>query len=421
MIDSLKDKTILVWDFGAFAYVAERLAKSYGKVLYYCPYDESFPQYNKFVIGKGLENVQKVESFWPYFNEIDIWYFSDLYQGQFQQWLKSNGKLVFGSGMGSEMELYRDNMKRLQKDLGLELNDYEVIEGLDNLREYLKTNDDKYIKSNLLRGSMETWHHENYKLSAPVLDELQHSFGIFKNAQVFIVETPIKNAIEYGYDGFCVLGEYPEKTMFGIEVKDSGYACIFTDYSKLPLPIKEVNDKLSDIFKNYDYSGWYSSEVRSFTKDKGILTDMTCRNAEPPTSLAVEMLEDYPMYVWEVANGRVPKVKSKYKYGVQIIMKSDWAKEEPQAIYFPSQYKDYIKIKNLVIQDSIHYFIPQIGTTMEEIGAVIGMGATLDEAIKQAKQIAKEVKGFLLKINGDALDEAQKEIDKLKTIGINIF
>lgn len=418
---NLKEKTILVWDFGAFSYVAERFAKDYGRVLYYCPYDESFPRYNKYVIGSGLENVQKIDSFWPYYNEIDVWYFSDLYQGKFQQWLKNNGRLVFGSGMGAEMELYRDGMKSLQKDLGLELNEYEVIQGFDNLREYLKNNEDKYVKSNLLRGSMETWHHENYKLSAPVLDELQHSFGIFKDDQTFIVETPIKNAIEYGYDGFCVNGQYPEKTMFGIEVKDSAYAAVFTDYEKLPPPIKDINDKLSDIFKNYDYTGWYSNEVRSFTKGKGTLTDMTCRNAEPPTSLAVEMLENYPMYVWDVANGVVPKVKSKFKYGAQIIMKSDWAREEPQAIYFPAQYKDYVKIKNLVIKDGIHYFVPQIGTQMEEIGAVIGMGSTLKQAIEQAKEIAKEVKGYSLKINGDALDEANEEIEKLSKIGIRLF
>lgn len=418
---NLKEKTILIYDFGSFTYVAERLAKAYGRVLYYCPYDESFPKYNKFVIGNGLDNVQKVESIWDHYNEVDAWYFSDLYQGKFQQWLKDNGKAVFGSGMGADMELYRDGMKRLQKQLGLELNDYEVIQGLDDLREYLKNNDDKYIKSNMLRGSMETWHHETYKLSLPVLDEMQHSFGIFKNDQIFIVETPIKNAVEYGYDGFCVNGEYPSKTIFGIEVKDSAYAAIFTDYKKLPPPILDINDKLSDIFKNYNYTGWYSNEVRSFTKNKGVLTDMTCRNAEPPTSLAIEMLEDYPMYVWNVANGEAPDVKSKFKYGAQIIMKSDWAREEPQAIYFPSKYKDYVKIKNLVIKDDVHYFVPQVGVQMEEIGAVIGMGNTLKEAIDQAKEIAKEVKGYSIKLDSSALDEATAEIDKLKKIGINIF
>lgn len=418
---NLKDKTILVWDFGSFTYIAEKFAQDYGRVLYYAPFDESFPKHNKFVIGKGLKNVEKVESFWDHYHDIDIWYFSDLYQGQFQSWLKEQGKIVFGSGMGSEMELYRDLMKQHQKELGLELNDYKVIQGLDSLREYLKDNDDKYVKSNMLRGSMETWHHDTYKLSIPILDEMQHSFGIFKNDQVFIVETPIRDAVEYGYDGFCVNGKYPSKTMFGIEVKDSAYCTVFTDYSKLPNPIKDTNDKLSDTFKNYNYTGWYSNEMRSFSRDKGILTDITCRNAEPPTSLAIEMLEDYSMYVWQVANEIVPDVKSKFKYGAQIIIKSVWAKEEPQAIYFPSQYKDYVKIKNLVIQDDIYYYVPQEGVKMEEIGAVIGMGNTLKDAIKQAKDIAKQVKGYCLKINGDALDETEKEIEKLTKIGIKIF
>lgn len=417
----LSNLTVLIFDYGNFCYTAETFSKVCKRVLYYCPFEEGFPKYNKYIIGTGLKNVEKVESFWPYFNEIDLWYFPDLYQGEFQSWLRNQGKAVYGAGTGEKMELLRDMMKYKQKELGMELNKFEVVYGLENLQKHLEENEDRYIKTNTLRGGMETWHHENIKLSQPILDELNHSLGVFKENQTFIVETPIENCIEYGYDGFCMEGQYPSKTMFGIEKKDAGYVCVFTDYDKLPPPIKDINRKLSESFEHYGYRGWFSSEVRSFSREKGILLDMTCRNAEPPTSLAVELLEDYPYYVWQIAIGEVPNVKSKYKYGAQVIIKSDWARTDPQAIYFPDQYASYVKIKNLVVQNGVYYYVPLPAQEMEEIGAVVGMGNTIKAAVDQAKMIAKEIKGYGLIINGDALDDIQEEIDKLVKIGVRVF
>lgn len=413
--------TVLIFDYGDYLFLAEKFAKTYKKVYLYCPYEEAYPKYNKFMIGSGMKNVEKVKSFWPYFEEIDLWYFANLYQGEFQDWLRNMGKAVFGAGRGEDMELLRDSMKKYQESSGMDMNEYSVIYGLDSLQNYLQDNDDKYIKTNILRGGMVTWYHENIMLSQPVLDELNHSLGIFKHNQTFIAETPINDCVEIGYDGFVMESSYPSRTMFGVEVKDSAYVCVFTDYERLPPIIKDINKKLSPAFENYGYRGWFSSEVKAISRNKGVLLDMTCRSAEPPTSLAIEMLEDFPLYAWQIAIGEIPNVKSKYKYGAQIIIKSDWAQTDPQAIYFPSHYKDYIKIKNLVIQDGVHYFIPIPAQDMKEIGAVIGMGATLHEAIDMAKRIAKEVKGHGLSINADALDEAQSEIKKLSKIGISVF
>lgn len=417
----LSNLTVLVFDYGNFSYVSEKFAKSFGRTLLYCPYEEGFPKYNKFMIGSGIPGVEKVQSFWPYFDQIDLFYFADLYQGEFQAWLRNQGKAVFGSGKGEDMELLRDMMKRKQQDLKMDLNDYEVIHGFDNLQNYLENNDDKYIKTNTLRGGMETWHHENIMLSKPILDELNHSLGVFKNNQTFIAESPIDSVCEVGYDGFCGEGIYPSKVMFGLEVKDSSYCCVFTDYQRLPIPLKEINKALSPSLEDYGYRGWVSTEVKMISADKGILLDFTARNGEPPTSLAIEMLEDYPLYCWQIAIGEIPNVKSKFKYGAQIIIKSDWAREEPQPIYFPSEYTDYVKIKNLVIQDGVRYFVPIPAQTMCEIGAVIGCGNTLQQAIDQAKKVAKEIKGYTLEINGSALDDAAEEIKKLSKLGISLF
>lgn len=411
----------MIFDYGNFCYVSETFAKSFKKVYLYIPYEEGFPKYNKYVMGSGLKNVEKVKSPWPYYEEVDLWYFADLYQGEFQDWLRNQGKAVFGAGRGEDMELLRDSMKRRQESLGMDVNDYTVVHGLDNLEDHLRENDNRYVKTNVLRGGMETWHHDNITLSQPLLDELNHSLGVFKDQQVFVVETPIDAVVEYGYDSFVGDDGYTSKVMFGIEVKDAGYACVFTDYDRLPIPLKDINKKLLSSFQNYGYRGWFSSEIRALSRDKGILLDMTCRNGEPPTSLAVEFLEDYGLYCWQIAIGEMPILRSKAKYGAQIIIKSDWARSDPQAIYFPSHYKDYVKIKNLVVQDGVHYYVPIPAQEMEEIGAILGMGNTLKEAIDMAKKIAKEVKGYSISCNGDALDQASEEIKKLSKIGVNVF
>ena len=419
---NLKDKTILHFDSGgSFAYVAETLAKSYGRVLYYVPYETSFVKHNAYIVGIGIPGVERIFNIWDYFHEVDIWYFSDLHFGPFQSWLRDQGHLVFGAGRAEDMEFYRAKMKRLQKELGMPLNEYDEVVGITALREYLKDKTDVWVKSDFFRGDNETFHFENMELCEEVLLGLESDLGANKENQVFVVETQIENAVEYGYDGFCIDGKYPSKTMFGIEVKDAGYACVFNDYDRLPKPLKEANEKLSPILANYSYRGWYSNEMRAPTKEMGIVTDLTCRQAEPPTSLAVEMLKDYPLYVWQVAYGFVPNVEAKAKYGVQIIIKSDWAKTKPQPIYFPEKYNDNVKIKNLYIEDGVRKFVPQDGIEMSEIGAVVYYADSLKEAIRGCKRIAEEVKGYGIKIKCDALDEAQTEVDKLTKAGVKIF
>ena len=82
------------------------------------------------------------------------------------------------------------------------LNEYKVIEGFDNMEEYLKTHNDLFVKNNLYRGVMETWHHETYQTSKPFLDFLKTEYGMYQGEEKFILETPIDNAVEFGFDGF---------------------------------------------------------------------------------------------------------------------------------------------------------------------------------------------------------------------------
>jgi hypothetical protein len=414
------DKTILIFDSGTNTDFAIKMTEFYGKVLYYSPYEEAYPTPYKGRIGTGIEGVERVYNVWDYFDSIDIWAFPHLFHGAFQEWLRSIGKLVFGAGKGEILETDRIGFKELQKDLGMPLNNYKVIQGFDEMEEHLKINEDLFIKNNLYRGVMETWHHENYKTSKPFLDFLRTEYGMFQKEERFIIETPIDDAVEYGFDGLCIDGKFTKKTVFGVEIKDTAYLCKSVDYKDLPKAVLDANEKLSPIMASYGYRGWYSNEMRSISKNEAILTDITGRFASPPTSLFMEMTENFGQYIWDVANGDIPEVKFKYKYGCQLIISCGWAKKEPVAITFPKEYSNNVRIKNLSIVDDVYWFLPQPDEMMQ-IGYVLGWGNTKQQCFEMAKKVAKEVKGFDIKINISALDEAEQELGKLAKMGINIF
>ena len=419
----LKDKTIMVVDYGNYIEVAIELVKYFGRVLYFVDYRDNFPRVNKKMIGLNVPGIERVYSIEEYEDQTDIFFFCDLFTGAKQDRLRSIGKLVYGAGLGEELETNRGGLKSLMKSLDMPVNEYEEIIGIPALREYLKENKDVYVKVDAdLRGELESSHSETYEMFKPVLDSFQHSVGLYSDTINFLVEKPIRPAVEYGYDGFTSMGKYPNKTMFGIEVKDSSYCCVVVDYYKLPKPVKDYNEKLSSILSSYNYRGNIGNEIRDKKGDGAYLIDIYCRMPQPPTSLQIRMIENYGEVVWEIANGEIPEIKFKAKYGAQLIIKSDWAKSEQQAIYFPKEYSENIAIKNLAIDNNgTYYYVPQIGVEMSEIGSVAAWGNTLNEAIDRCKEIAKSIKGHCISVDGRALDDAGEEIAKLKKIGIYLF
>lgn len=419
---NLSSKTIMIVDFGGYIEVAIEMAKFFSKVYYLIECREPFPKHHKKIIGKGVPNIHVIHEIEDYEDEVDLFYFCDLFFPAKQEQLRRNGRLVFGAGRGEILETDRKGFKELMKSLNMPVNKYETLIGVTALREYLKKHDDVYVKLNAdMRGELESSHAENYDLFNPVINQLQHTLGFDAEDAEFLVEEPIRPAVEYGYDGFYTVGGYPNKTTFGIEVKDSAYCCTVVDYARLPQPVKDFNMKLYPILQSYDYRGCIGNEIRHQEKGEAYLIDIYCRQPQPPTSVMLRMIENYGELAWEIASGIIPNIKYKYKFGAQVIIKSHWAELEPQAFYFPEKYREFISIKNMAIKDGISYYIPQVGCEMVEIGSISCGGNTLKEAINKVKMIAKEVKGFGLKINCDAFDEAQEEISKLSKIGINLF
>lgn len=420
-MDNLKDKVACVIDFGNYIGVARRLAKDFSKVFYYNPtVINGFPEHNPVDIGRGVNEIIKIYDWEDFFEEIDIFVFPDLYYSGLQELLRRQGKLVFGSGKAQVMETDRGSMKRLQTELNLPINEYREVEGLYELENVLRNTEDKFIKSSL-RGDAETFYHTNYALSKEELKSMKHKMGIFDKKEKYIIETPIESMAEIGLDTMIADGMYLEESLGGIELKDTGYYGRMMRYDRLPKQIKNITDKLAPVFQTYGMRGAYSNEVRVDKKGVGYLIDQTLRFPTPPVSLMMIMYENFSEIIWSIASGITPKVKYRYEHGVQLIIRSELGMTDPVALQFPAEYKDYIDIKNLVIDDDGTFYFTPNGVPMKEIGSVCGIGHSLEQALKMAKEISETVKGFDIKINCDCIEDAKNQIKELNKNGIRFL
>ena len=94
---NLKDKVILVYDYGSFIELAIRLIGHYKEVLYYCPYKDGFIKSSKWRIGTGIPGLTRVDDFWEVLDKVDVFVFPDINDGDLQEHLVDIGKRVFGS------------------------------------------------------------------------------------------------------------------------------------------------------------------------------------------------------------------------------------------------------------------------------------------------------------------------------------
>lgn len=414
----LSDKTALVYDRGSFMKVAERLGRDFKKVYYFNPCHKStYPKFTEAQIGQGLksENVEWIQDLWDV--NPDIYVFPDTYDGDLQLHLRSLGKRVFGSGKCEELELLRCETLEYMAELGLPIPEYEEIEGLDNLRDYLKENKDVYVKCDRYRGEFETFHSKNYKLSEPLLDKLEAALGPSKNLMCFSVFEPI-DGVEVAYDGYCIDGQYPNKAMCGIEIKDTGYIGHVKDYNKLYKEVLNINGVIAPTLKINQYRNFISPEMRVDSKGVGYIQDFCMRQPSPVSECYYELLKNFSEIVWEGADGVLIEPEFAAEYAMTLVISSDWAKENWQAVYFPKEINKWVKLRSYTIIDGTYYIVPNILDKNDCIGVVVAIGNSLEDCAKKINGYAEEIKGYRVNIPCATVEKMQKEIEKSESIGM---
>jgi len=420
LIVDLKDKVAIVYDNGLFLEFARVLAKSFKKVYYYMPWKNGFPKSNQYIVGEGITGIERIHNFFDYVDESDIFVFPDVYDGDLQLYLESQGKLVWGSRKGEELELERAAMNEHMKSLGLYVAPYVVLIGIAALREYLKEHDNVYVKCSILRGDFESFHSLNYKFVEPKLDELEYRLGAMKSIKEFVVEDAYDNAVETGCDLYTVDGEYPTATLAGIEVKDLGYIGKINKYSDLSPKVTDFNEKISNTLKNYGYRGFFSTEVRISKSKPPYMLDFCARLGSPPNELYQMMYKNLAEIMWYGSQGYLIDPTYEHKYGVEVFIHSTWADQNWQEIEFPKKYRDNIKLRNACCIDGKFYAVPQ-SVGLPEVGAIVAEGDSIKETIDKVKEIADTIQGFYLEIKMEAVDTALKQFKELEEFGVKIL
>lgn len=419
-MSEFSDKTVCVVDNGLFVSIAEKLSESFGRVLYWMPWVNGFPKSNQLIVGEGIEGIERIRYLWDHVDEVDLFVFPDVYFGDIQEELARRGKRVFGARSGDLLELDRAATKALLRQLGLPVAPWKRIVGLDNLRAYLQKHRDVWVKVSTTRGDMETWHSVNYDLSEPRIDELEHRLGAVKLVIEFVVEDGIPNATEIGYDGFTVDGRFPTgDVLFGIEAKDVGYVGAVKPYDELPTAVQFVNEKLAPFLAARRYRGFFSTEIRVTDEEVPYLIDPCCRAGSPPSELYQELFSNWPEVMWAAADGEIVYLEPIARFGVMAMLHSSWADKNWQSIKFPDKVRKWVKLRNHTIIQGTNYVVPQ-SVDLPEIGAVLGIGDTLKEAIIHCQANAEQVQGYYIDCRTSSFSQILGEIEEARSRGIEL-
>ena len=419
--DNLKNKTVLVYDNGLFVDLARTLARSFGRVLYHCPWESGFPKMNIGRLGQGISEIELCASPWAEFDAIDLWVFPDVGAGPLQDWLRDQGRRVWGSGSGENLELDRVNTKKLLARADLPVGPYAVVKGITALREFLKAHKKQIVKLSKWRGHMETFRADDYRTIEPVLDKLEYELGPgFKETTSFLVEEALEHKVEVGIDGYCVDGEFPKHILTGIEIKDLGYVGALAAYADMPDCATAFSKAMGPLCKRGQYRGFWSDETRADNPDSGYMIDACMRMASPPGEVYQELYENLAEIIWHGAGGVMVEPKASAKYCAEILIHSTWANADWQPIDFPASNGRWVKLRNCCKIGKQWYIIPQ-SVPMGEIGAVVGLGNTMKAACAMAHEIAQSVSGYSIDIPEGAIEEAQAQIAEAKSMGINLL
>lgn len=412
----LSSKVALVFDHGLFVELALRLARDFGKVYYHAPWERGFPLINEAIIGQGFDEIEVVEEIWDVIDQVDLFVFPDVLHSGLQVHLQSLGKRVWGSRRGDRLEIRRAYLKKVQEELGMHHPNYEIIRGMDKLREHLRGTKDKYVKLSKYRGMMETFHHVDYTASEPILDQLAVKFGSVKDVVPFLVEDPVHTDIEVGYDGYCIDGAFPSMAIQGYEIKDKCLLASVQEYSKMPEEITIVNQVLAPKLKEFGYRNFWSTEIR--VKDgNSYLIDPCCRCPSPCTEIQLEMWENLSEIIWHGAAGEVVDQKPAAKFAAELILEHNGDEHFWRNLEVPKKVRRWVKLYNVAQVDGI-FSTPPFPHSCDAVGAVVGLGDSIDEAVEKLWEHLQALDGQPVRADASSLYEAIEEIHKAEKKGI---
>lgn len=406
----LSQKSCLVIDHGTFVEVALRLARDGFGTVYYCDptWQTAFAKVDHAAIGRGFENVRRVKEPWGLIDrgEVDVVVFPDVHRAEEQAHIASLGIPVWGARSADQLEINKLRFKQIQDELGMPHADYDLVIGLEKLREYCLRNTDRWIKiSPQFRGNRETFHHKDHLETSLTLAHMEIEFGALGRALTFLCEHPLKGDLEGGLDTYTVLGQHPDTVVSGWEIKDKCYLAEVLKWEEVNQTLRKAIDPLWPILKARGCIQMLSTEVKT---EEEVLLEPTIRFPSPAGEQQMELYTNFPQVVWEGAHGRLIEPDVKYRYAVTAMMDHNGGAEATRSIEIPTEVRHLVKVYNASQLGDQTVTAPGTDT----IGAIIGLGNTPQEALEQLKEVVAALKDQPVNIHikdlADALQEAQE-------------
>lgn len=415
---SLSDKRVLFYDKGCFIAFAQRLARDFAWVGYYTPGLEcAYPHPYDVAIGEGLTEIERVYDFWDEVETADLIVFPDVGNGDLQDYLRKQGKRVWGSGGAQWLELNRIESRQHMHDLGLKIPPTTRVKGVTKLRAYLNEHEDVWVKISLFRGAFETYHHINSFLSKVWLDTLTVELGAQAEHIEFVIEDGVEG-VEIGWDSHCIDGQFPELGFYGLEVKDKALIGVMKKFSSLPEKVQNVYTSLSPALNEGKYRNYFSVEMRlNGIRESPCIIDPCCRLGSPCSEGWMELAGNLGEIVYFGAEGTLVQTTPVAPYAVLAVIVSEWATKYWTPIDVPKEIREWVKMKCLTVIDGDYYYVPG-DLQQAEIGVVVGIGNSLDEAIEMCEDNAEQIQGYKLDIKTDSLREGQEAMEESESVGI---
>lgn len=417
MID-LSTKTCAWIDNGLFASFARRIRPAFKELFYYMPWQSAFPKSRSLVVGEGFGDIKRVKSFLRIKDQVDLWIVSDVFHADVQLDLLAEGRRVWGMRDAEELEIYRWNTRKWMQKVGLPVLPAELVIGVPALREHLSRVRDKYVKLAIgrSRGDGETWKHQDIEVSLGRLRQMEYDLGPVGEDYPFLVEDAYKPAVEVGYDGAVVDGQFLDPAMSAFEVKGVGMIGVMKSLADMPEPVNIVNQAQAATLRQYGSRGNLSTEIAWGRERKAYYRDPCMRLGSPSNELLQELIGNWPEIFWEGAGGILVKPKVVATHGAVAMVYSENSGQQWEPVFYPDSMDRWIKLRNPFRKDRRNYAVPQ--GAPQNLAGVVGIGNSVLESIANMVEHAKQVRGDRMQIELKSMIDALDIIQEAQQYGI---
>lgn len=416
-MSDLSSKSCVVFDHGYFIELALVLARDFGKVYYATPWQSAQSKIDGAAIGSGYQEqgVFRVSEIWDVIDKVDCAIFPDVHHAGMQLHIEKLGIPVWGARRADDLEIKKLAFKKFQSANGMNHAQYDVIQGLEELRDYCRQpkNEDRWIKMTpQFRGSKETFHHIDYQRSIQTLAEMDLDLGILPVR--FISEKPIKGTLEGGLDTYTVDGEHPSVAVQGYEKKDLCYFAHVQKWEDIPEAIRSVNDALWPKLKELRARQMLSTEVKITPAGESYLLEPTTRFPSPAGEEQMEVYKNMPRIIYEGANGKLLEPDVEWEYCCEAMVEHTGNKAHARDVVVPDSVRRWYKLYNTCKVGDRLWIAPG----NECIGAVVGVGNSPEEALDHLKENAQALEDEPVTIHVKALAGIFEEIHEAESKGI---